>query len=530
MEGGIISDLLESFPVEILERIEIIRGPGSVLYGSNAFSAVINLITRKAEGDHVSIRGLVGPNGALASSGHFMYKRGDFSLVGASQIHEAPNWNITYLVPSILQDNPDAPPEPPFHDVTMFDRGTGDYLGMNYKGFSAMSAFTEWQTTAFVQGAVGETRQTRDFGDLGYKHKVRENWEMDFNFDYTRTTFNTFAYPYTDRDSNEVVAEWTNLITLTSKDRLTAGMLFHRISGTEVASIDHAAEDAGGSRPAGGFYAQIDHQLVPSVKLIAGFQSNKFANIPFSTVPRVGVIWGPSHTVSIKALYGEAFRPPSIDETTLNLPDIHGNPNLVPEIVETIDLGLTLQYTHLQLGADYFHNHQIHSIITVGEAPIVYENLGGVVFDGVVAEGKYYFRKDFFTQGSFLYQTNHDQTGASNVTPIPNYGFKTALSYASSRGLVFGLSDVSDGKTKPYAYNVNPLSGWRHSLNAEVRQDISRFLHMPERNSVAIAAHANDLLNQTVWLPGFGFFNIDSIPVQQGRTVYAGLEFSRGKH
>jgi outer membrane receptor protein involved in Fe transport len=266
------------------------------------------------------------------------------------------------------------------------------------------------------------------------------------------------------------------------------------------------------------------------VKLIAGFQSNKFANIPFSTVPRVGVIWGPSHTVSIKALYGEAFRPPSIDETTLNLPDIHGNPNLVPEIVETIDLGLTLQYTHLQLGADYFHNHQIHSIITVGEAPIVYENLGGVVFDGVVAEGKYYFRKDFFTQGSFLYQTNHDQTGASNVTPIPNYGFKTALSYASSRGLVFGLSDVSDGKTKPYAYNVNPLSGWRHSLNAEVRQDISRFLHMPERNSVAIAAHANDLLNQTVWLPGFGFFNIDSIPVQQGRTVYAGLEFSRGKH
>ncbi len=530
MEGGIISDLLESFPVEILERIEIIRGPGSVLYGSNAFSAVINLITRKAEGDHVSIRGLVGPNGALASSGHFMYKRGDFSLVGASQIHEAPNWNITYLVPSILQDNPDAPPEPPFHDVTMFDRGTGNYLGMNYKGFSAMSAFTEWQTTAFVQGAVGETRQTRDFGDLGYKHKVRENWEMDFNFDYTRTTFNTFAYPYTDRDSNEVVAEWTNLITLTSKDRLTAGMLFHRISGTEVASIDHAAEDAGGSRPAGGFYAQIDHQLVPSVKLIAGFQSNKFANIPFSTVPRVGVIWGPSHTVSIKALYGEAFRPPSIDETTLNLPDIHGNPNLVPEIVETIDLGLTLQYTHLQLGADYFHNHQIHSIITVGEAPIVYENLGGVVFDGVVAEGKYYFRKDFFTQGSFLYQTNHDQTGASNVTPIPNYGFKTALSYASSRGLVFGLSDVSDGKTKPYAYNVNPLSGWRHSLNAEVRQDISRFLHMPERNSVAIAAHANDLLNQTVWLPGFGFFNIDSIPVQQGRTVYAGLEFSRGKH
>jgi outer membrane receptor protein involved in Fe transport len=529
MEGGIISDLMESFPVEILERIEIIRGPGSVLYGSNAFSAVINLITRKADGNDASIRGLVGPNGALSSSGHFLYRRGDFSMVGASQIHQAPNWNLTYLVPPPLQDNPDAPPEPPFHDTTMIDRGTGDYLGMNYKGVSFMSAFTEWQTTAFVQGAVGETRQTRDFADLGYEHKVRDNWDMNFNTTFTRTTFETFAYPYTDRDSHEIVAEWTNLITLTSKDRLTAGILFNRIAGLEVASIAHDAKDAGGSRPAGGFYAQLDHQLLRSVKLVAGFQSNKFAGIPLSTVPRAGIIWNPSHTVSVKALYGEAFRPPSIDENTLNLPDIHGNPNLVPEIVETIDLGVTLQYTHVQLGADYFHNHQIHSIITAGEAPIVYQNLGGVVFDGVVAEGKYYFRRDFFAQGSFLYQTNHDQTGASDVTPIPNYGFKTGMSYESSRGLVLGLFDASDGKSKAYAFNVNPITPWHHSLNAEARQDLSRFLHLSEKNSIAIAAHGNDLLNQSVWLPGFGFFNIDSIPVQQGRTIYAGLEFSRGK-
>ncbi len=530
MEGGIISDLLESFPVEALERIEIIRGPGSVLYGSNAFSAVINLITRKAVGNQLSVKGLVGANGALASSGHVMYKRGDFSLFGASQIHEAPDWNFTYLVPPPLQHNPDAPPEPPSHFVDMIDRGFGDYLGANYKGLSFMSAITESQTTAFVQGAVGETRLTRDFANLGYEHKARANWDMTFDVTYTRTTFVIFSYPYTDRDANDFVAEWTNLITLTSEDRLTAGMLFDRIAGTEVASINLNAQDAGGSRPSGGFYVQLDHQLTRSVKLIGGFQSNKFASIPFSTVPRGGVIWNPSHVVSIKALYGEAFRPPSLDETTLNLPDIHGNPNLVPEVVETIDLGVTLQFAKLQLGADYFHNHQIHSIITGGEAPIHYENLGGVVFNGVVAEGKYYFRKDFFAQGSLLFQKNHNQTGATDVTPVPNYGFKAAMSYVGRRGLILGLSDVSDGKTEPYIFNVNPLTGWRHSLNAEARQDISRFLHLPEKDTIAIAAHANDLLNQSVWLPGFGFFNIDSIPVQQGRTVYAGLEFGVGKH
>jgi outer membrane receptor protein involved in Fe transport len=530
MEGGIISDLLESFPVEILERIEIIRGPGSVLYGSNAFSAVINLITRKADGTEFSVHGLGGANGTLSASGHWFVKKGDFSMVAASVVHEVPDWNFVYLVPPPLQDNPDAPPEPPFKNVTLFDRGTGDYLGMNYKGLSFMSMFTEWQSTSFTQGSVGETRLSRDFENLGYEHKVRDNWEMNFNVTSTRTTFGLNAYPSISRDAKDFVAEWTNLITVTSKDRLTVGALFDRISGTEIylAIVPHPA-DAGGSRPAGGVYAQLDHQLLSSLKLIAGFQSNKFANIPLSTVPRVGAIWSPSSWASVKMLYGVAFRPPSIDESSLNLPDIQGNPNLLPETVGTFDLGLNLQFSRLQLGADYFHSHQTNSIVTTSAAPIHYENLGGVTFDGLEVESKYFFRRNFFSQGSLLYQANHDQTGASNVTPIPNFGFKAGTSYESSYGLTFGVFEDSDGKPKPYAFNVNPLTGWHNSLNAELHQDISRFLHISDRNSVAIAAHANDLLDQAVWLPGFGFTNIDSIPVQQGRTIYAGLEFSRGK-
>jgi hypothetical protein len=100
----------------------------------------------------------------------------------------------------------------------------------------------------------------------------------------------------------------------------------------------------------------------------------------------------------------------------------------------------------------------------------------------VVAEGKYYFRTRFLHPGFVPLSDQSRPDGASNVTPIPNYGFKTAVSYASSRGLVFGLFDASDGKPKPYAYNVNPLTGWHNSLNAEVRQDVSRFLHLPEKN------------------------------------------------
>ncbi len=75
MEGGVSSDLLESFPVRILERIEVIKGPGSVLYGSDAFSGVINLITKKAVGSSMDFSGSGGPAGAAAGSGEILYDR-----------------------------------------------------------------------------------------------------------------------------------------------------------------------------------------------------------------------------------------------------------------------------------------------------------------------------------------------------------------------------------------------------------------------------------------------------------------------
>jgi outer membrane receptor protein involved in Fe transport len=531
MEGGIISDLIESFPVDILDHIEIIRGPGSVLYGSNAFSAVINLITIKADRNQLRGDALGGDGGALASSVRFLYQRGDFNIVGASQIHQLPDWPLVYIVPPPLRDLPTAPPEPAFHDTSLVNRGAGDYLGVNYKGLSFMSSFTEWQSTSFAQGSVGKTRLTRDFGDLGYDYKTAANWDMDFNVTYTRTTFSEVPYPSTARDSNEFVAEWTNLITLTSKDRLTAGVLFSRIAGTELYTATVPSTiSAKGSRPAGGFYAQLDHQLLHSLKLIAGFQSNKIGSIPFSTVPRVGAIWSPWSWSSIKVLYGEAFRAPSLDETLLDRPGIIGNPNLLPEKVGTFDLGFGLQFTHLQLSVDYFHSRQTDSIVTVGNAPIHYINLGDLTFNGVELEGKHYFRKDFFTQGSLLYQTNQNANGINNVTPIPNWGFKTGLSYENDRGLVLGLFDVSDGRITPYPGTVNPVQGWHNNLNANLSWDLSKYFHISERNKLSFVAHGNNLFGHSVWLPGFGFHSIDSIPVTQGRTAYFGLQLSFGKN
>jgi outer membrane receptor for ferrienterochelin and colicins len=530
MEGGIISDLLESFPVAILDHIEVIRGPGSVLYGSNAFSAVINLITKKANANSVSAEGLGGVGGAVASSAQLMYKRGDFSAVGAAQLHEAPDWPVVYTVPPSQRDIPVAPHVPNVQDVDVVDRGVGSYLGMNYKGLSLMSAFTEWQSTAFVQGNVGETRLTRDFANLGYDRNITKNWEMSFNGTFTRTTFGETPYPSALRVSNEFIAEWTNLITLSKKDRLTVGGLFNRIAGTEYYTGGPVTTiSAQGNRPGGAFYAQLDHQLFSDVKLIGGVQSNKIGSLALSTVPRAGIVWTPRKWASFKVLYGQAFRAPSLDENLLNRPGVVGNPNLLPEKVATIDVGFVVQSGRYEGDIDYFNSKQTDSIVAVLGSPARYVNLGELTFNGVELEGKYYFQKNFFAQGSFLYQTNVTGTGATDVTPIPNFGGKGGISYEVSNGLTASLFDVSDGPINGYATSVNPVQGTHNVVNAEVRYDLAKRLHFSDRNDVAFSLHATNLIGHPIWLPGWGFNSIDTIPVQQGRVIYAGLVFSLGK-
>lgn len=530
MEGGIMSDLLQSFPVEILERIEVIRGPGSVLYGSDAFAAVINLITKKAMSNSATVKALGGAGDAVDSSAQLFYKRGRLSAVGAGQLNVAPDWPVTYIVPPSLRNSPAAPHVPNIQDVTVVDRGVGAYLGVNYRQLSIMSSFTEWQSTAFVMGNVGETHLSRDFLNVGYDHKQTQNWDMNFNLTYTRTTLNEVPYASTTRDSYELLGEWTNLITLGTRDRLTIGALFDRVAGTEIytGSIPHQIA-AQGSRPSGSFYAQLDHQLTHQLKLVGGFQMNKIGTIPLDTVPSAGAVWSPTSWVSIKALYGQAFSAPSLDELLLNRPGIVGNPNLVPEKIATSEVGVSFQRGRAQASVDYFHSKQTESIVSVSGHPIHYINLGDLTFNGAEVELKYYFQKDFFIQESMLYQTNVSGTGQTDVTPIPDLGFKSGVSYEDTHGLSIGLFLTFDEGITGYSNAVNVQQGSHNVLNGDLRYDLGRLFRISEKNRIALVAHANNITNHPIWLPSWGFTSVDTMPVEQGAVFYAGLQFSAGK-
>ena len=531
LEGGLISDLLESFPVSALERIEVIKGPGSVLYGSNAFSAVVNLITKKAEGTALTVSGFGGERGAKGSSAQVTIKRGNFSLFGAGQFHQKPNWTTNYLLPTSLIGDPLAPPVPLVQSLTLEDRGDGAYLGASYKNLAFMSSFTEWRAPSFVRGNIGPNKWRRGFADLGYSLKAKDDWDMNFNATYTRNSFDNFGYPSIGRDSQELVLEWTNSITFSNWDRLTFGALFNHVEGQETYfGIDPPIEISNGSRPGGAFYAQWDHQLIDTVKLVGGFQVNKIEGIGVNAVPRAGVIWNPTSHVGVKALYSGAFRAPSINETTLNHPGLAGTPGLRPEKVGTIDLSLSYQANRFQGALTYFRSRQTDSIIVdTSPARWRYLNLGEATFQGFELEGKYYLRKSFFLTGSVAYQANEDANGNSNITPVPNFGAKAGFSYRAENGLTLSMFDNYQGELNGFSnLTMNPKPAAYHLLGSHIRYDLSRYLGSKDKGGVALFAHAENLADRQVWLPDWGNNSGDTMPFNRGRTVYFGLEFSLG--
>jgi len=520
IEGGVSTDILESFPVNLLERIEVIKGPGSALYGSDAYSGVINLITQTPEGTdfHASTSG--GGAGQAEGSEEFHFERGGLQIVEGGQYHQMPLWDTVFQsfhVPSNLAYSQNA---------TLRDDGEGAYLGVNYQGLSFMSSYTGVEEASFVRGIVGDVRTKRGFGDLGYSLRAMPKWEMTFNLTYTRTVLDAPAYPKAYRDGTEADLEWTNFVTFSATDRLTFGAVINHIQGTEMYyGVQPALMVENGKRWGSGFYVEQEHRLRDDLKLVGGLQANKIGSLALNVVPRAGILWNPASHLTMKALYGGAFRAPSLDETGLNHPGLKGNPDLVPETVGTLDLIMSYQSNRVLTSVDYFHSKENHLIFENGSTlPAVYYNLAApAMFQGIDSEVKCYFRRDWFLMGSVLYQANHD-SAISNLSAIPSLGAKAGVSYTAKNGVDISLFDAYEGHIDGYAASVNPRPDAFHSVSVHARYDLTKHWLKNSAQGVALFLHGNDLLNNQVWLPALGTNSPNTIPVVRGRTLYFGIE------
>lgn len=542
VEGGISSEMYAAFPVNIIDRIEVIRGPGSVLYGSNAFSSVINVVTENAEENNFAVSALTGTAGAFGANGEAKLKFGDLTITGAGRYMDKGSLKMPYT--AVMYDPITFLPLPPeYTTVTMTDKSKSVYVDAKYKGLSFMGSHNEYEANYFQFGAFYQGLWKKNFGNFGYDTKVSDSWDMNFNFTYNFATLDSDIIPDIKRESHDIVAEWTNHISVTDNLSLVVGGLYNKVKGSEeTVLLGEKYMVANKSRGNIAFYTQADYWMFKNLKLIAGMQANKVDEFDLDIVPRGGVIWYPASRINVKGLYSQAYRAASVDEFSMNYPNgLFGNKDLKPEKVATVDLGVNYIGEKIQGGVNVFQSKMSNSISPVfipGEDPLdpftggitMYMNQGETTFKGVEFEFKYYLTRNLFLTGSTLYQKSESDT-AKNVTPIANFSAKAGISYKFGSGVTISLFDIYQGKlddkyTKN-AFNPNPQAGSYNLLNLYASADLVKLFRMNTDSGISLFVQANNILDKEVWIHDYSSsFPGSTTPVNPGRTIYAGVNFS----
>ncbi len=521
LEGGISSEMYESFPINIIERIEVIKGPGSVLYGSNAFAGVINVITEKPTKTEASISGHGGNEGAYGSMVDVKIKKGDLNVVAAGNFRKDPTWNVDF--------NQTLGAAQYLKQVEIPDDGIGSFLNASYKNISCMSSYNEWNNFGAASRGSGNVYWKKFFNNIAYDAKITDKWQSIMSVGHTQSKFDADSFPNIHRNSYELVTEWTNFIQVSEKSKIVVGGLYIRTKGDEYNTIGGAKNvSTDAQRNSYGGYIQADYKLFSMLKVIGGVQVNKIENVDVGVVPRIGMIVEPMKKTYVKILYGQAFRAPSLNEVSLNAPTLKGNSDLKPEKVANLDVALGYTNQYFQCNLSGFYSSLTDIIVqnrTVPNTPGYYDNLGEAIIKGGEFETKIYPSKELLITASVLYQQSEDKDGNKNITPTANLSAKGGVSYVWANGITTSIYNGFQGKLDDrFASTINPtpLNAY-NILDAHLNFDINKLAKLLMKPKINVFAHANNLLDKEVWLPMWGAAPGNSIPYNKGRFIYGGV-------
>jgi outer membrane receptor for ferrienterochelin and colicins len=535
MEGGIKSEMYESFPVASIDRIEVIRGPGSVLYGSNAFSGVINVITKKATENkaEVSLDGGVPGEGKVAGNVAYQlgnFGLGDLGLVLGGQYKKAENWDVRFQAGDTV-----------FRDFSIPDNGYGTFAELNWGNLTYMTSYDYWRNFFAMQKyipsilpyvppsivgkhAYSNVAWDKWFNDLGYKQKISDIWEMTFNATYTQSWLVVDSFPGPRRNSYDLTGEWTNFFRPKEELNIILGFLGNRAAGKEWGLTTSEPEKDSSQNSFSG-YIQADYRLISEIKIIAGVQGNKPEGFDLDLNPRLGLIWSPGKIVNVKALYSTAFRAPTIQERYNTALTLKGTPTLKPEKIETVDLGVNIQTDKIMIGINNYYSTISNSIYQKQHTPppSVYANSAiPTTIIGMEVEGKYFITKELMLTGSGLYQQNTTGDSAGNMMPVPEALAKGGVSYAA-RGFAASVFNIYEGRLDDrYDAAYNKTCKAFDLLNANVKYDIGRIIELPV-SKITLTVDAYNLLNREIWLPATGQSTHFTLPEIQGRSLYFGI-------
>ena len=477
--GGIGPSYLP-ITVDNIKRVEVIRGPASSLYGSNAFAAIVNIITYEAEdldGLQITARGgnfetaqvnaLFGKTfGEVGIALDF-----DYSEYGSYQGYI--EQDVQTMLDLIFGSNASLAPGYTRESSEKLDfMLTLRYKGLRFDGRYADRERVPSIGISPVLNNHSETPSTDYALGLSYTQDVATGVNLlgKVYHNYTHMDYYYQVYPegavLPTTDGQQVQpevwpegligapsnkntrtgAELQTTVLLHESNTLVGGVTYEymeqydvkalsnylatpikdvvipRGEVSEVSHIQNYNRDV--SRRFAALFLEDLWDIREDLRLTLGARYDDYSDVSGSFNPRAGLVWEYKQGYDMKALYGRAFRAPNFYELyNMNNPAFVGNPDLKPETVDTYELSLGAQFTpSFNSRITGFYNIIQDSIdLATYETQDVFENRSEIRTSGIEFEFKYDIGRGTYLGMNYTYQDSKNQDTGEQPYNVPKH-------------------------------------------------------------------------------------------------------------
>lgn len=514
-------------PIEHIARIEVIRGPGSALYGADAFSGVINIITKTADdapGNEVGVRagsfasrdawwqhgGALGPVSVAAylrfgrTDGQKEPVRADAqtfldSIFGTSaslapgpmntgydavDAHLDLGWQKLRLhagyklrtdvgpgvgVAAALDPVGSLGSQRFNADITWHDIELAPSLKATLAGSTLFYSQKIPMLQIFPPGAFGGSFPN---GMLGAPNTWERQVRLSAVADYTGFDGHTLRVGagHDDLDLYRT-QEWKNFSIVPS------GPLVGLPVPTPSGQVEEFPVDESFMKPqrrkVDYVYLQDEWRVAQDWTLTAGVRRDQYSDFGGTANPRLALVWDANLDFTVKLLQGRAFRAPAFTEQySINNPVIRGNPGLLPETINTTEAAFAWQASprlHVNLSLFRYTMHDIIRTSDAGGGTAMFNNVGSQTGRGFELEAAWEVTRRLRLAGNLAHQRSVDESTGQDAGYAPHEHLNGRADWTFGSGwLLSGQANIV-GKRKRAAGDARADLGGYATLDLALR-------------------------------------------------------------
>ncbi len=478
------STAFENIPLDQIERIEILRGPASALYGADAIGGVIQIFTRQGSGTpHFSLEAGAGTYGTQRGAASYAGKSGDtrFNLTFGAEHSDS----FSATKPGAYGYNGDRDP----YDNNNFSFHVAHQLSADHE-FGAQGFYSRGKTHFDAQNCDAyyitctsnfdnTQRQTLSSSAAWLRDRFLPNWTSQLRIGQSRDDLTSY---FLDPSANTVSGQqartrqnqlsWQNDIDI-GRDKLLLA-IERRQENVDANTMSYTSNERTTDSLVAGYQAWIDaHSVQLSARHDHSDQYGSHDTGSFAYAYQIAPAW------RVSASLATAFRAPTFNDLYWPVDYASyfvGNPNLRPERARNRELGLVYESDAQRVGISAYRN-QVSDLIGYGNAsaPAYFfttVNVGSALLKGVTTtyDGSF---GPWQLKGSYDVLSARDESSRLFLMRrAKNHGALT-LRYAAEQRWDAGVELIASGPRWANVANTSHTGGYG-LLNIDGRYGIDR--------------------------------------------------------